>query len=144
MDFSVEMLPHVNAALNTASGLLLAVGYVAIRRGHKTLHAKLRGGAFLVSVVFLISYLTYHYSAGHKPYPGEGLVRGVYLIILLTHIVLAIAVVPLALTTVVLALKGRFETHRKIARWTFPIWMYVSVTGVVVYVMLYHYAGVGG
>ena len=144
MDFSVEQLPHVNATLNAVSGVLLSSGYVAIRRGNKRLHARLMGAAFLVSVLFLISYLTYHYSAGHNPYPGEGLVRGIYLVILLTHIVLAIAVVPLALVTVILALRGRFKTHRKIARWTFPIWLYVSVTGVVVYVMLYHYAGVGG
>ena len=133
----VNALPFVNARLNALSGTLLLAGYVCIRRGHKTAPARLMIAAFFVSTIFLGCYLTYHYLAGHKPYEGEGFFRTIYFLILISHIILAALVVPMVLRTVYLAWKQRWETHRWWGRMTFPIWMYVSVTGVIVYNMLY-------
>jgi uncharacterized membrane protein YozB (DUF420 family) len=130
-----ESLAHVNAALNATSAVLLVLGYRAIRRGAVPVHARFMVAAFITSTLFLASYLTYHYLAGHRTYAGS--MRPVYLAILGSHIILATVTVPLAATTLVLAALGRFERHRRVARWTFPIWIYVSVTGVVVYLMLY-------
>jgi uncharacterized membrane protein YozB (DUF420 family) len=134
----LEDLPHLNAALNATSALLLACGYRAIRRGSTKVHARFMISAFVVSTLFLASYITYHYGAGHTTYDGVGWMRAVYLAILLSHIVLALVTVPLAVTVLVLAARRSFDRHRRVARWAFPIWMYVSVTGVAVYVMLYH------
>ncbi len=132
-----EALPHVNATLNTLSAILLVSGYAAIRGQHRARHAALMVAAFAVSVLFLASYLLYHYAAGHRPYEGEGPVRVFYFTVLISHVTLAAVVPILAIITLSLAFRGSFERHRKIARWTLPIWLYVSVTGVVVYVMLY-------
>lgn len=132
-----EALPHVNASLNTLSAVLLVSGYLAIRRKNKARHASLMLLSFAVSVLFLTSYLIYHYQAGHTAYEGEGVLRAVYFTVLISHVVLAAVVPVLALITLYLAFRERFERHRRIARWTFPIWLYVSVTGVVVYLMLY-------
>jgi len=131
-------LPTVNAALNATSAVLLSLGYVAIRRRAVRLHRGCMLSAFVASTLFLVSYVTYHVQVGTTRFPGEGWVRPVYFSILGTHTLLAACIPPLALTTLVLALRGRFERHARLARWTFPTWLYVSVTGVVIYVLLYH------
>ena len=133
-----DALPAVNAALNGLCAVLLLIGFALIRRRRVTAHRRTMKTAFAVSVVFLASYLTYHQHAGVHRYPGTGAARTVYLAILATHTVLAAAVVPLVLRTLYLGNGSRFVEHRRIARWTLPIWFYVSVTGVVVYFMLYH------
>lgn len=130
-------LPTLNAILNATAATLLVIGYVLIRRGNRERHKQVMLSALGCSAAFLISYLYYHYQVGSVHFEGGGTVRTVYLGILLTHTVLAAAVPPLAIITVVLGLRGRYERHRKIARVTLPIWLYVSVTGVVVYWMLY-------
>lgn len=132
-----DALPAVNAALNGLCAVLLAVGFGFIRRRRVVAHRRTMKTAFAVSVLFLASYLTYHAHAGVHRYPGTGAVRALYLAILGTHTVLAVAVVPLVLRTLYLGTRSRFVEHRRIARWTLPIWFYVSVTGVVVYAMLY-------
>ena len=130
-------LPSLNATLNAASAVLLGIGYVLIRRGRWRQHRVAMIAAFCTSVLFLISYLVYHAHTGSKHFPGRGWIRTVYFSILLTHTVLAAAIVPLVLITLSRGLSARYDRHRAIARWTLPIWMYVSVTGVVVYWMLY-------
>ena len=137
---SYHQLPRLNAALNATSAVLLIVGYRFIRRRQIAAHRVCMLGAFGVSVLLLISYLTYHYQVGTVRFPGTGWLRGVYLTILATHTILAASVPPLAIVTLSRALRGRFDRHRRIARWTLPIWLYVSITGVVVYWMLYHLA----
>lgn len=134
---NATILPSVNAALNATAAVLLVLGYILIRRGKREAHRAVMLTAFGCSVLFLISYLTYHYLAGSTRFPGTGTVRTIYLAILLTHTVLAAAVPFLAAITLFRALRGRFARHRAIARWTLPIWLYVSVTGVVIYWMLY-------
>jgi uncharacterized membrane protein YozB (DUF420 family) len=134
---TVYDLPAVNATLNALSGVLLLVGYVLIRRGHVHQHRRVMITAFLTSALFLVFYLTYHAQVGSVRFTRQGFVRPVYFSILVTHVVLAAAVLPLAIVTLSRGLKGRYPRHRAIARWTFPIWMYVSVTGVLVYVLLY-------
>ncbi len=130
-------LPALNAALNGLAGLLLAAGYGCIRQGWVAAHRALMSGGFVASALFLTSYLIYHFHRLTTPFEGEGALRTLYFIILITHVVLAITVPPLALLTLYRALRGQFERHRRIARWTLPIWLYVSVTGVLVYLMLY-------
>lgn len=130
-------LPALNACLNASSGVLLFVGWRFIRRGDQERHRLCMIGAFTISVLFLISYVIYHALHGSTPFPGTGLARTAYLTMLATHVVLAAAVPPLAVVTLWRALRGDFERHRRIARITWPIWMYVSVTGVLVYVILY-------
>lgn len=134
---SLSDLPALNATLNATSAVLLMIGYVFIRRGHVRRHRAAMISACVVSTLFLTSYVIYHANAGSKPFTGRGPIRAVYFAILLTHIVLAAAVVPLALITLSRGLRARFDRHVAIARWTLPIWMYVSVTGVLVYLMLY-------
>ncbi len=129
--------PALNAALNLTSAICLLNGFLSIRRGLKEHHKRWMLGAFACSVIFLLSYLAYHFQVGSVRFEGEGPVRILYFTILLTHTVLATAVAPLAIATLHRALGGRFEQHRKLARVTFPIWIYVSITGVVVYLMLY-------
>ena len=131
-------LPTVNATLNATAAVLLMAGYILIRRRRITAHRRVMLTAFGVSVVFLICYLIYHAQVGSVHFPGTGAIRTVYFTILITHTILAACVPVLAIITLNQALKARFDKHRQIARWTFPIWLYVSVTGVVVYVMLYH------
>jgi uncharacterized membrane protein YozB (DUF420 family) len=135
--FDVRDLPTVNAVLNSLCTLLLVSGYVLIRRRRLTAHRNVMIAALACSALFLTSYLIYHYQVGSVRFPGTGTARTVYLAILLTHTVLAAILPFLAVITVVRALRGRFERHRRIARLTLPIWLYVSVTGVVVYWMLY-------
>ena len=130
-------LPTVNAALNTLSAALLVVGFFYIRSKNRRAHKACMLAALGCSTLFLISYLVYHYQVGSVPFKGQGWIRPVYFTILLTHTILAAAVVPLALITLIRGLRERFDAHRRIARWTFPVWLYVSVTGVVVYWMLY-------
>ena len=130
-------LPALNASLNATAAVLLLIGYTLIRNGRIRQHRAVMISAFIVSSLFLISYLIYHANVGSKPFPRHGPIRAVYFTILLTHVVLAAAVVPLVLITLTRGLRGRFDRHVAIARWTFPIWLYVSVTGVIVYLMLY-------
>lgn len=133
-----SILPHLNAALNATSFLLLVAAFYQIRRGNVQAHRRLMLSALAVSALFLVSYVTYHAQYGSVRFQGQGIVRTIYFVILVTHIILAAAIVPLVLVTVRRALRGDFAPHRRIARWTYPLWLYVSVTGVVVYVMLYH------
>ena len=135
---SLSALPALNAALNGTCALLLTVGYLFIRRRQVLAHKICMGSAFVTSTLFLISYLTYHYHVGSRPFGGQGAIRTVYFTILISHTILAATIVPLALITMYRALKGRFDRHVRIARWTLPLWLYVSVTGVIVYLMLYH------
>ena len=134
---SIADLPAVNAFLNATSAVLLTIGYMLIKRRQWRRHRAVMLSAFGVSVLFLISYVVYHANAGSRPFPGTGAIRTVYFAILITHVILAAAIVPLALVTLTRALRERFDRHRAIARWTLPIWLYVSVTGVIVYLMLY-------
>ncbi|OLC46200.1 MAG: hypothetical protein AUH43_14560 [Acidobacteria bacterium 13_1_40CM_65_14] len=134
---TVHDLPAVNASLNALSGILLLVGYVLIRRRRIETHRKVMIAAFVTSSIFLVCYVVYHAQVGSVRFTRQGFVRPLYFTILVTHVTLAAAVVPLALITLSRGLKARYERHRTIARWTFPIWLYVSVTGVLVYVLLY-------
>lgn len=134
---SINSLPTLNAVLNGTSALLLLTGFILIRNQKVQAHRVCMTAAFLTSILFLVSYLTYHFFHGATRFPGTGLIRSIYLAILISHTILAILIVPLAIRTLFLALRSRFEEHRRIARWTFPIWLYVSVTGVIVYWMLY-------
>ena len=134
---AVSQLPTLNAALNSLSAVFLIIGFFLILSRRISAHRACMLSAFVCSSLFLISYLIYHYQVGSVPFKGQGWIRTVYFAILLTHTVLAAGVVPLALITLVRALTQKFPAHRRIARWTFPIWLYVSVTGVVVYWMLY-------
>jgi uncharacterized membrane protein YozB (DUF420 family) len=136
---TLSALPTLNAALNATAALLLVLGYLFIRRGMIPQHRACMIAAFGVSTLFLVSYLTYHAQVGSKRFPGTGTIRTVYLTILFTHTVLAAFVPLLAIITLRRALAGRFDRHVPIARWTLPIWLYVSVTGVIVYLMLYQF-----
>ncbi|HXT76756.1 MAG TPA: DUF420 domain-containing protein [Candidatus Eisenbacteria bacterium] len=133
------MLSHaaLNASLNGLSAMLLACGYVAIRSRRLNLHKRFMISAFAVSSVFLASYLAYHYRVGHVAFQRQGWIRPVYFALLLSHTILAIVIVPMILITLRRAWLERFDKHRVIARWTLPLWFYVSVTGVIVYLMLY-------
>lgn len=132
------LLPSLNAGLNATCAVFLLLGYRFIRRQQVTRHKACMVTAFALSVAFLVSYLAYHFQVGSVPFRGVGWIRVVYFTILISHTVLAILIVPLAVTTLYRALKGQFDRHRRIARWTLPIWLYVSLTGVVVYWMVYH------
>ena len=135
----LEDLPKLNAVLNATAAVLLVCAFILIRRGRREAHKRVMLAAFTVSVLFLISYLTYHAQVGSVHYPHLGPIRSVYLSILFTHTVLAAAVPVLAIITLRRGLRGNFVRHKAIARWTLPIWLYVSVTGVVVYLMLYQF-----
>ena len=134
----IDLLPTINALLNTTSAILLFTGHRMILRGRREAHRKFMIAAFSVSSAFLVSYLTYHYFHGAPRFPGEGLIRPLYFCLLVSHTILATAVVPLVIVTLRRGLKNDIARHRAIARWTYPIWLYVSVTGVIVYLMLYH------
>lgn len=137
---TIQDFPALNASLNATSALLMTAGYVFIRTRRIAAHRACMLGAVIVSTVFLVSYVIYHARKGEPTrFGGTGAIRAVYFAMLLSHILLAMAIVPLVLRTVFLALKGQFEKHRKWARWTFPIWYYVSVTGVLVYFFLYRW-----
>jgi len=133
----ISRLPLLNASLNATSGLLLLAGYYFILRRNVPAHKTCMLTAFLVSTLFLISYLTYHYHVGSVPFAGTGWLRPVYYTILIPHVILAALIIPLALVTIYRAWRGQWERHKTIARWTLPLWLYVSVTGVIVYWMLY-------
>jgi putative membrane protein len=137
---SVTDLPLINAVLNGTSATLLCSGYYFIRNKNVALHRRCMLLALVSSTLFLVSYLTYHigFHVGSVHYQGTGWTRPVYFTILLTHTILAVVILPMVLITVTRALKGRIEKHRQIAHWTLPLWLYVSVTGVVIYWMLYH------
>lgn len=134
---SASQLPTLNAALNSLSAVFLLAGYLCICAKNRAAHRACMLAAFACSMLFLISYLVYHFQVGSVGFKGQGWIRPVYFTILISHTILAGAVVPLALITLVRALREKFDAHRRIARWTFPIWLYVSVTGVVIYLMLY-------
>ncbi len=134
---NVSELPALNASLNGVATFFLVAGYVLIRRRRIAAHRASMMAAVAASALFLISYVIYHAYAGSRPFTGTGPIRAVYFFILLTHIVLAAAIVPMVLITLSRALRERFDRHAAIARWTLPVWLYVSVTGVVIYLMLY-------
>jgi uncharacterized membrane protein YozB (DUF420 family) len=134
---TVADLPALNACLNATSAVLLATGYVLISSGRRTAHKRVMLAALVSSALFLTSYLVYHFHVGSVRFRGQGSVRTLYFTILLTHTVLAVVIVPLVGMTLVPALRGRFDKHRRLARITLPLWAYVSVTGVVIYWMLY-------
>jgi uncharacterized membrane protein YozB (DUF420 family) len=137
MNLSISDLPLVNASLNGLATVLLVVGYLCIRQRRIAAHRAAMSAAFATSALFLVSYLVYHAHVGSRPFPGRGAIRGIYFTILITHIVLAATIPPLAGVTLWRAYQGRFDRHVPIARWTLPLWLYVSVTGIVVYLMLY-------
>jgi putative membrane protein len=134
---SFSDLPAINAGLNGASAVLLISGFIFIRRKQQASHAKCMIGAVICSILFLISYITYHSRAGTTRFLHPEWFRPIYLTLLISHMILAVAIVPLVIITLSRALRERFDRHKLIARWTWPIWIYVSVTGVIVYLLLY-------
>jgi putative membrane protein len=132
----VRWLPFVNATFNSVSAVAIGLGVLAIRRGRRDVHQRWMLTALASSAVFLVSYVTYHALHGDSRFLGQGVVRPIYFAILVSHILLSVVALPLVLSTFYLSLSGRFAAHRRLARWTFPIWLYVSVTGVVVFAML--------
>lgn len=136
---TVQDLPTLNATLNSIAGVLLLSGYIAIKKDKRDLHRNLMISALIVSTAFLVSYLIYHYNVPSKKFPDLGWIKVIYLVILIPHIILAAAMVPMIIKTFWHAYKQEWEKHKKIARITFPIWIYVSVTGVLVYLMLYQW-----
>ena len=136
MDLSI--LPSVNAGFNALSAVFLLAGFISIRRKKINFHKACMVGALVASFLFLASYLTYHYFHGTSHFPGRGWIRPVYFTILISHTILAIVIVPMVFITLRHALKERFDKHRALARWTFPLWLYVSITGVIIYLLLYH------
>jgi putative membrane protein len=136
---TISQLPALNAILNSVSAILLVTGYIFIRQKKINAHRAVMISAFVTSTLFLTSYLIYHFSKelGPTKFQGEGIIRPIYFFILITHTILAVTIVPMVFVTFSRALKKRFAIHRKIARWTLPLWLYVSVTGVIVYLMLY-------
>ncbi|MCC7374968.1 MAG: DUF420 domain-containing protein [Verrucomicrobiales bacterium] len=138
---SVSDMPGLNAALNGAATVLLTLGFIFIRRGQREAHKRCMLGALMVSSVFLVSYVTHKILVRgvHTKLGAEGVIKVLYYLMLFSHILLAAAIVPLALMTMTRALRERFDAHRRLARWTWPLWMYVSVTGVLIYFMLYHW-----
>lgn len=134
---TVSDLPALNATLNATCAILLTIGWRLIKRGRRRQHRAVMIAAVCTSAVFLVSYLIYHAQVGSVRFTGTGFIRTVYFSVLLTHTVLAAVIVPMVLVTLSRGLSGKYDPHRRIARWTLPIWLYVSVTGVIVYVMLY-------
>lgn len=130
-------LPAVNATLNGLAAIFLTTGYALIRRGHRELHKRCMLAALTTSALFLVSYVIYHANVGSRPFPGQGVIRVVYFGILITHVILATVILPLALVTAARGLSAQYDRHVRLARWTLPIWLYVSVTGVAIYLMLY-------
>jgi uncharacterized membrane protein YozB (DUF420 family) len=134
-----SVLPHLNATLNASSFVLLSSGYYFIRRKNIPAHRNCQIAALTASVLFLVSYIVYHSHHGVTKFAGQGIARPVYFTILFTHTVLAVVIVPFVIVTVLRARRGDFLRHKAIARWTLPLWLYVSATGVIVYLMLYHF-----
>jgi len=138
VDDIVPYLPHFQALLNTAATLLLATGYYFIRNAKPDLHRACMASALVISSLFMVSYLTYHARVGYMPFTGQGIIRPFYFTLLASHVILAAVIVPLVLTTLFFAIKGNFNKHPRIARWTLPLWFYVSVSGVVIYILGFH------
>jgi len=134
----IQILPHAQAALNITAVCLTMAAYYYIRRQNRTAHRAYMIAALVVSSLFLVSYLIYHFQIGNIPFAGQGLIRPIYFSILASHILLAVLIVPLILVTLRYALNGQFSAHRRVARWTLPIWLYVSVTGVAIYLLAFH------
>lgn len=134
---TISDLPALNATLNALSAVFIMTGYVMIRRGDRVLHKWCMLSALATSTAFLVSYVIYHANTGSRPFPGVGAIRLLYFAILITHVVLAAVILPMALTTTARGLRAQYDRHVAIARWTLPLWLYVSVTGVVIYLMLY-------
>lgn len=135
---TAQILPHVTASLNAVALTLLAAGFAMVRKGRRDLHRKLMLGAVAASALFLVAYVIYHLTAPIFVFRGEGWVRPAYYALLISHVVLAALVAPMIAATLWRALTGRFDRHRGLARWTLPVWLYVSATGIVVYLLLYH------
>jgi putative membrane protein len=145
LGLAVNDLPHVNAALNALTTVSLMSGYYFIRNGMRQKHKGCMLSALFFSALFLVFYLTYHFNSGLAAFGGAGLIRPVYFSILILHVLGAVIITPMVPVTVYRALSGRFDAHRRLARWTFPLWMYVAVSGIVVYVMAIHlYPHAGG
>jgi uncharacterized membrane protein YozB (DUF420 family) len=138
VDDIIPYLPHFQALLNAAATLLLATGYYFIRNAKPDLHRACMATALVISSLFMVSYLTYHARVGYMPFAGQGIIRPFYFTLLASHIILAAVIVPLVLTTVFFAIRGNFNKHPRIARWTLPLWLYVSVSGVVIYILGFH------
>jgi len=138
LDEIIPYLPHFQAMLNTAAALLLATGYRFIRNQNRDQHRLCMIAALAVSTVFMVSYLTYHARVGYLPFEGQGIIRPFYFTLLASHVILAAVIVPLVLSTVFFAITGNFNRHPRIARWTLPLWFYVSVSGVLIYVLGFH------
>ena len=137
---TIHDLPAVNASLNALSTVFLTLGYIFIKQRNQNAHRNCMISAFITSTIFLACYLTYHLTVkAVTKFQGQGIARPIYFFILITHIILAVTIVPMILVTLSRALRQRFDRHKKIARWTWPLWMYVSVTGVIVYMMLYRW-----
>ena len=138
LDDIIPYLPHFQALLNTAATVFLSAGYYFIRHQQPVHHRNCMASALLISSVFMISYLTYHAAVGYAPFAGQGMIRPFYFTLLASHVILAAVIVPLVITTVIFALRGNFTRHPRIARWTLPLWLYVSVSGVVIYLLGFH------
>jgi putative membrane protein len=138
LDSVIPYLPHFQALLNTAATLMLSAGYYFIRRQRPDLHRNCMATALLISGLFLVSYLTYHAAVGYMPFAGQGAIRPFYFTLLASHVILAALIVPLVLGTVYLAARADFLRHPRLARWTLPLWLYVSVSGVVIYLLGFH------
>jgi uncharacterized membrane protein YozB (DUF420 family) len=136
---TIRLLPTLNAILNATSGILIVIGFLFIRQRRINAHRACMIAAVCSSILFLISYLVYHYHHGATRFPGTGWVRPFYFILLISHTILAAVIVPFVIVTLVRAFRGQFARHLRVARWTFPMWLYVSITGIVVYLMLYHF-----
>ena len=138
LDEIIPYLPHFQAILNTLAALFLAAGYSFIRAQNRSAHRNCMITALAISSVFMVSYLTYHAAVGYMPFAGEGIIRPFYFTMLASHVILAAVIVPMVLLTVVYAFKGNFNKHPRIARWTLPLWFYVSVSGVLIYILGFH------
>ena len=138
LDQIIPYLPHFQAVLNATATLLLVFGFLAISNKNRETHRRCMIGALTVSAIFMISYLTYHAEVGYAPFAGQGLIRPIYFTMLASHVILAAVIVPLVILTVYFAMKANFSKHPKLARWTLPLWLYVSVSGVLIYVLGFH------
>jgi len=138
LDEIIPYLPHFQALLNTLATLLLSTGYYFIRNAERDRHRNCMAAALVVSGLFMVSYLTYHAAVGYMPFAGQGIIRPFYFTLLASHVILAAVIVPLVLVTVFFAIRGNFIRHPRLARWTLPLWLYVSLSGVVIYLLGFH------
>lgn len=138
LDEIIPYLPHFQAILNTSAALLLGVGYYYIRNENRNSHRLCMATALVISTIFMASYLTYHAEVGYLPFKGQGIIRPFYFTLLASHVILAAVIVPMVLSTVFFALRGNFNIHPRLARWTLPLWFYVSVSGVLIYILGFH------